>query len=289
MKGVSSISVEALVNAPVDKVWDYWTTPTHIVFWNNASDDWHTPKATNDLKVGGKFSYRMEAKDGSAGFDFDGIYEEIVPHQLIVYRLSDGRKVEIKFSGSENETHIIETFIAENENPIKEQKSGWQAILNNFKKYVEGQENSEVLHFEITINAAVEKVYQTMIDEKHYATWTSEFNPTSHYKGSWEKGAKILFLGSDGEGNVGGMVSRIKENIPNKFLSIEHLGIVQGTKEITEGPEVEGWAGALENYSFQAVGNQTLLSVDMDSNEAFKSYFMETWPKALQKLKGICE
>jgi len=145
------------------------------------------------------------------------------------------------------------------------------------------------LHFEISINASAEKVYNTLIDKKHYTEWTSAFNPTSYYKGSWEKGSKILFLGTDPNGNMGGMASRIKENIPNKFVSIEHLGIIKDGEELTTGEEVENWAGALENYSFTQNNGKTLFSVDADSNQEFKAYFIEAWPIALNKLKEICE
>lgn len=147
----------------------------------------------------------------------------------------------------------------------------------------------EKIHFEISINAPAQKVYQSMINEKHYNQWTSVFNATSHYKGSWDKGSKILFIGSDSDGNTGGMVSFIKENIPNKFISIEHCGILKGDTEITSGEEVEAWAGSHENYTFNETDGITLLSIDLDSVEEFKDYFTETWPKALQILKTICE
>lgn len=283
------ITVEATMNAPVEKVWDLWTDPKHIVHWNNASDDWHTPKAENDLRVGGKFLSTMEAKDGSWGFDFSGEYSKVEQHKQIEYTLDDGRKVQVSFISKENETTVTETFEAEQTHTIEMQQAGWQAILDNFKKYVESSAMLETLHFEININAHVEKVYNMMLNEKHFAQWTAEFNPTSHFIGSWKKGSKILFLGTDQDGSMGGMVSRINENIPNKFVSIEHLGIVQDGKEITSGSDIDGWAGALENYTFTEDNGKTLLLVDMDANQEFKSYFLETWPKALNKLKAICE
>jgi uncharacterized protein YndB with AHSA1/START domain len=107
------------------------------VKWNSASDDWHTTKSTNDLRAGGKFSSRMEAKDGSFGFDFEGVYDTVVINQLIEYTLGDNRKVTIQFSTIGNQTTVIETFDAETENSIDLQRNGWQAIMNNFKKYVE--------------------------------------------------------------------------------------------------------------------------------------------------------
>ncbi len=135
----SVITVEATVHAPVEKVWEFWTEPDHIKKWNNASDDWHTPYAENDLRAGGKFVSRMEAKDGSFGFDFGGIYDEVRDHEFISYTLEDGRKVEITFIPQENDTRVIEVFDPETINPIEMQQQGWQAILNNFKKHAEQQ------------------------------------------------------------------------------------------------------------------------------------------------------
>ena len=133
----TAITVENTVNAPVEKVWQLWAAPEHITKWANASDDWHTTRAENDLRTGGKFLSRMEAKDGSFGFDFGGVYDAVKENELIEYTLGDGRKVVIHFTGKDNATKIVETFEAESTNPIEMQKGGWQAILDNFKKYVE--------------------------------------------------------------------------------------------------------------------------------------------------------
>lgn len=131
------ITVESTVKAPVEKVWKFWTTPQHITKWNNASDDWHSPFAENDLRVGGKFLSRMEAKDGSVGFDFGGVYDEVKANERIDYTMSDGRKVIVNFTSDGNQTRVVETFDAEDTHSIEMQKGGWQAILDNFKKYVE--------------------------------------------------------------------------------------------------------------------------------------------------------
>lgn len=133
----TAITVEVLVNAAVEKVWEYWSKPAHIVQWCNASPDWHTPHAENDLQAGGKFSTRMEAKDGSFGFDFWGIYDEVKTNELITYTLGDERKVSIHFSSDGNTTKIIEIFEAEDQNPVEMQREGWQAILDNFKNYTQ--------------------------------------------------------------------------------------------------------------------------------------------------------
>ncbi len=133
----TAITVKASVNAPVAKVWEAWNNPEHITQWANASDDWHAPYADNDLRQDGKFKTTMAAKDGSFSFDFEGVYTDVETHELIKYVMGDGRKVEVIFNGHGDTTEIIETFDPENTNPIEMQQGGWQAILNNFKKYVE--------------------------------------------------------------------------------------------------------------------------------------------------------
>ncbi|HEX9513576.1 MAG TPA: SRPBCC family protein [Puia sp.] len=133
----TTITVESTINAPVEKVWKFWTGPEYITKWSNASDDWHTPFAENDLRVGGKFLSRMEAKDGSFGFDFGGVYDEVKTNEIIAYTIGDGRKVVIHFTGEGNKTKVVETFEAEGTNPIEMQRGGWQSILDNFKKYTE--------------------------------------------------------------------------------------------------------------------------------------------------------
>lgn len=148
------------------------------------------------------------------------------------------------------------------------------------------------LLFKKDINASAEKVYSTMLglsNVKTYQQWTSEFNPTSTYEGSWQKGSKIYFIGTDENGKRGGMVSEIADNIPFQFVSIRHYGILDGENEITEGPEVEKWAGGLENYSFNENNGVTTVTVESDSTEDFIDYFNAAWPKALNKLKEISE
>lgn len=131
------ITIAATINAPVSKVWTYWTEPEHVMQWNAASDDWHTPRAENDLREGGSFSFTMAAKDGSFSFDFGGIYDVVEMHRSIAYTLGDGRKVTVNFSPDGDTTQVTEHFEAEQVNPVEMQREGWQAILNNFKKHVE--------------------------------------------------------------------------------------------------------------------------------------------------------
>jgi uncharacterized protein YndB with AHSA1/START domain len=137
MGSTTTITISTFVNLPIEIVWKVWIRPVHIKKWNNASPDWYTPFAKNDLKVGGKFMYRMEARDGSFGFDFEGKYLEVETEKLISYQLEDGRKVWIKFEKEGEGVQITETFEPEQENSIELQRQGWQAILDNFKRYSE--------------------------------------------------------------------------------------------------------------------------------------------------------
>lgn len=134
----TTITVETTVNAPVEKVWKMFTSPEDITKWNQASEDWHSPRAENDLRPGGKFTTRMEAKDGSFGFDFGGVYDEVKTHELISYTMEDGRKVRVDFKADGNMTRVVEQFDAEQTHSAEMQKAGWQAILDSFKRYVEG-------------------------------------------------------------------------------------------------------------------------------------------------------
>ena len=157
------------------------------------------------------------------------------------------------------------------------------------------------LQFKVSINAPVTKIYDFMLginSKSTYEQWTSLFNPTSTYEGSWDKGNKILFIGVDDKGEKGGMVSKIAQNIPNRFVSIQHYGLLKADKEITEGPEVEKWANGFENYTFEEINARpdepvgrgtTTVTVDLDITEDFLDYMNQTYPKALDKLKELCE
>ena len=131
------ITVSALVNKPVEQVWNIWTDPKHITQWCAASDDWHCPKASNDPRTGGKFSSTMAARDGSVSFDFEGVYDDVQLHKLIAYTMADGRTCEILFSSEQGGTRVVESFDAETQNTVELQRGGWQAILDRFKAHAE--------------------------------------------------------------------------------------------------------------------------------------------------------
>jgi hypothetical protein len=148
------------------------------------------------------------------------------------------------------------------------------------------------LQYKVIINAPAIKVYDFMLgisDLSTYEQWTALFNPTSTFEGNWEKGSKMLFVGVDSKGEKGGIVSRIAENIPNTFVSIHHYGLLKAGQEITEGPEVEKWANGFENYTFEEKNGTTTVTVDLDLTPDFVDYMNKTYPKALEKLKEICE
>jgi uncharacterized protein YndB with AHSA1/START domain len=135
----NTITVETTVGHKADRVWEYWVNPEHITKWNFAIDEWHCPSADNDLRPGGRFSWRMEAKDGSMGFDYSGTYDHVKAPEQISCTLDDGRKVVISFTELGNETKVTETFEVEDVNTMDQQRTGWQAILDNFKKYAESK------------------------------------------------------------------------------------------------------------------------------------------------------
>lgn len=147
----------------------------------------------------------------------------------------------------------------------------------------------EKIHFDIDIKAPAATVFNAVVDKRLFEEWTAEFNPTSTYEGGWNKNDKILFVGTTKEGKREGMVSKIKENIPHKQISIQHLGFVMDGKEVLEGPEIDKWKNAMEEYFLEEQNGNTHFKVAIDISSDMKDYFVQTWPKALNKLKEISE
>lgn len=139
MEKLKPITVETMIKAPIEKVWECWTSPEHITKWCFAGDDWEAPYAENDVRIGGKFKTRMAAKDKSAGFDFEGVYSHVKENELIEYDMSDGRHVKIEFAEVPEGVRVTETFDPETENSEELQRNGWQSILDSFKGYAEGK------------------------------------------------------------------------------------------------------------------------------------------------------
>jgi uncharacterized protein YndB with AHSA1/START domain len=134
---MNSITIDVSIHAPRERVWECFTTPAHIKEWNHASDDWECTHAVNDLRVGGRLSARMAAKDGSAAFEFGGVYTDVVPYERLAFTMDDGRQVTLTFETVGEQTRVVETFDPESENPREMQQEGWQSILNSFKRHTE--------------------------------------------------------------------------------------------------------------------------------------------------------
>lgn len=281
----NAITIKTSVNAPIDIVWKHLTDPSSITKWNAASADWHTTEASSDLRTGGKLSCRMEAKDGSAGFDFNATYSRITPPTELHYTLDDGRSVSTTLSHEGGSTLITQTFDPESENPIEMQRQGWQAILNNFKLFVEQQPTNVKLNFSEIINAPASEVYDIMLSKFGYRQWASVFNPSSRYEGSWDKGSEIKFLGTNEEGTDEGMKGIITENIPGRHVSIQYTGYV-GMVGVHDN---EGWKDTVETYHFKQKNGDTVLSVELIMPAEYADYFVKTYPKALKTLKDLIE
>jgi len=147
----------------------------------------------------------------------------------------------------------------------------------------------ETLQFSILINAGKQKVWDTMLDDKTYREWTKAFHEGSYYEGSWDKGSEIRFLGPDEKGNFGGMYSRIKENVPYEFISVEHLGMVKNGVVDTTSEEVKKWTPSFENYTFTEKDGKTEVKIEIQTAEEYKKMMEEMWPRALKALKDLCE
>lgn len=281
----NTITIQATVNAPVEQVWQFWNDPLHITQWNFAAPEWRCPWAKNDLRIGGNFSSRMEARDGSMGFDFSATYTDVKENEHIAYELGDGRQVDIYFKADGDKTHITESFDAENQNDTEMQRAGWQAILNNFKAHVEYAAVYEPAYFIIEIHAPKEKVWNIMLDPEAYKTWTGAAWPGSFYVGEWEQGNTLRFIGPDESGTK----AKLIEHRPYEFSLAEHVAMLVKGKEDTESTDAKKWIGSREMYFFSEENGRTTLKIVMFLPSDWKDMMTADWPKALNKLKELCE
>ena len=180
-------------------------------------------------------------------------------------------------------------FGCKSDQPSKLSETSETAKIIETKEEPIEQSRFQQLKFFVNINAPVEKVYSTVIDSVGFSDWTSLFSPISYFKGDWSEGSKILFISDMEDGSKVGMVSQIKKNIPNQIISIEYLGMIQDGKEVMTGEEVESFKGAMESYSFSTNGTLTTMLVETDVFVEESTFFEETWPKALNRIKEICE
>jgi uncharacterized protein YndB with AHSA1/START domain len=285
----SAIVITATIQAPVALVWQYYTQPAHITRWNFATPEWYCPWANADLQPGGTYTARMEAKDGSFGFDFSATYHTVNPHQLLAFTLTDGRQVSIAFKPLDQETQVTVTFEPEQQNPLSLQQTGWQMILDNFKNYAHQRAQSTLLcrEYKITIQAPAALVYDAMLgltQKQTYESWTAHFSPTCSYEGSWNKGANIQFTAIH-EGKKGGITSTVVEHLPQKYIALLHTGLIEDGTIITDEAKIAAWKNAQEIYTFIDQQQTTHLIVNIDISPDYQSYFDEVYPKALLQLK----
>ena len=279
----TTITIEALINAPVEKVWELWTNPVDITNWSTPSPDWHTPRAMHDLKPGGEFVYRMEARDGSFGFDFGGRFDVVKPGHQLAYTMGDGRKANILFTQQDGKTKITETFDPENENPIEFQKAGWQAILDNFRKYAE---RVVLVEFQVRVNASKKHVWETMLHPATYNEWANAGWPGATYEGTWAEGEEVKFVSASGEGTLATLVA----HKPYDLSHAKHMAVLlKGGAEDRDSELALGWIGTHERYTFTEEDGVTALTVTITTTPEWAAMFSDGWPKALNKLKVMCE
>ncbi|MBX3163119.1 MAG: SRPBCC family protein [Bacteroidetes bacterium] len=295
---------EITINKPRQEVFDY------IKFIKNQENFgvWYRMDST--------MKKEYEGSDGTVGFTYKWNGEKMGEGKQIITNIVEGEKIESDLDfgfGDAAHAYLSVEEISPDETLVKWGITGktpypWNLMslffdmskdfeegLKNLKDVLENQQSSHTMkkvQYTINIKASAEKVYKTMLgidNIKTYEQWTAAFNPTSTYEGKWDKGSKIYFVGTDEDGRRGGMVSEVREIIPNKFVGIVHYGILDGDNEITEGAEVEKWAGAHENYSYEENNGITTVTIDIDVTEDFIDYYNTTCPQALEKLKNICE
>ncbi|MFN3529715.1 MAG: SRPBCC domain-containing protein [Bacteroidia bacterium] len=274
---------------PAAQAWRSFTQPAHIINWNFAHESWHCPTAENNLQAGGHFKYHMAARDGSGSFDFEGQFEQIEHRQRIAYHLNDSRKVEFRIEPTDSGIRVWHNFEAATDHDAEQQRQGWQAILDQFALYTASLEPLVEMHFEHDYPIAPEELCNMMFSDKGYREWTKPFNANSHFEGVWETGASMRFLGVDGDGTVGGMLSKIRLFEAGKQVCIVHEGDIQKGQEVRFDQSVAQWAGAEENYYFEPMEGGTRLRVMAEVAPQFESWMQEFWPPALQKLHQMCE
>jgi uncharacterized protein YndB with AHSA1/START domain len=283
MATTTNITVQTTLHAAVEKVWKLWTNPVDITNWSTPSPDWHTPKASHNLKPGGEFLYRMEARDGSLGFDFSGTFDVVKPNTQLAYTIADGRKVNIQFEQQGNKTILTETFEAEEENSIEMQRAGWQAILDSFKRYVE---KYILIEFTIQIQTSKQKVWETMFHPDTYLEWSNAGWKGSTFKGTWAEGERMKFISPSGEGTLVTLVS----HKPYEYSHAKHIAVLlKGDVEDFESELAKGWIGIHERYTFAEEKGVTTLKINITTTAEWEGMFNDGWPKALKKLKEICE
>lgn len=241
------ITVKTTVDASPETTWALYTNPVHVRQWNNASEDWITPIAENDLRKGGKLKYRMEAKDGSTGFDFEGTFDKVEPFEALDYTIADGRHVMVRFQPSGKYTTVQVSFEAESVHSRELQEQGWQAILVNFRRFVSYTNEFKPIQFAIKIQSPKQHVWTQMTAPDTYREWAGAAWPGSYFEGKWIEGSTISFF----DKNRSGTKSILVLHRPFDVSIAEHVACYDNGAEVADSDQARSWVGSKECYYFK--------------------------------------
>lgn len=294
---MSKITINKTINASVNHVWQAYLDPEDNKRWNTAGFGWTVGETHFDPRVGGKFEAEYKSPDGKNDFMLEGTFVEIIENQKIIYEMPQNemdkakRVVEINFESvgndSTSQTNFTVTFDAEDMNTLDRQKQGWNAILENFKKFVERKSNpkNQALQKSIKIKSSPHKVWKVLTNKEKYKLWTAPFTDGSYYEGEMQYLNKIYFLSPD---NIG-LVSEVKVCIPDFQLSFEHLGTVKDGVEDLDSVEFGSWKGARETYTLSFNDGITTLDIYQDMSAKENQFFDSKWDTALEIIKQIAQ
>ncbi len=273
------ITIQTIVSADKKKVWDYYTEPKHIVNWNFASDNWCCPGAENDLRIGGKYKARMEAKDKSVGFDFEAVYNEIVEGEKFTYTMEDGREVNGSFEDLDGKTKVTIIFDAEKENSEEMQKDGWQSILNQFKSYVEKQQKEIIAKASVNVDASPSQVWEALTNSERVKQYMFGAEVIS----TWKEGTPIKWKG-EWKGKTFEDKGKILKIESEQLLKYTHFSPLTGKEDKTENYHTV-------TIRLNAEDNQTNITLTQEGNgtEQEKEHSEKNWQMMLENLKKIVE
>ncbi len=319
---MSKIILTTTINATPEQCYNSYLDPQDNKRWNTAGFGWTVGFTKIDAKVGGSFAVEYKYAVGKYDFILGGVYTKLVQNRLIRYDMPqnmaefkvNARKVEVGFEDNNvvsekaprqsatatpqegnlnenlqmgNSTKVTITFDAEEMNSIERQEQGWQAILNNFKTFVERKSNpnNAALNKSVVINSSAEKVWNAIVDNENYKLWTAQFCAGSYYEGEMTYDSKIRFLSP----NKSGLSSVVRVCIPNFQISFEHLGFIKDGVEDLDNPEFSGWKGARETYTLREENGKTTLEIYQEMTINEPEFFDKSWDKALAIIKQIAE
>lgn len=266
----TTLQVSTDVAADPASVWTRFTVPGHIMQWNFASEEWHCPAAENDLRPGGVYRTRMEARDGSQGFDFEGVYDEVVPESRLAYTLTNGRQVKTEFSDQNGRTRVTTTFEPEDSFPIEVQQAGWQAIIDNFRRYVES-EPERMVREQVTIDTPADTVWSIITHPRYARELGQQFDKNAYVRSDWQLGSAVEFVYEPERIAATGTISELK---PLELIRIDF--------------DFDGFA-YYESFHFSSTEGQTILTAEAGPYTHARDEHATVWSNWLQKVRELSE